>query len=84
MTPRSGFKVALIGLLVTLLCGLGMATVVLFAGGNTDMGKGWIGLVSTGIIMLMVLGATLGHIAMLAGLIIAGVAALTNRSGKTP
>ncbi len=82
MTPRSGLKVALAGLLLTMLCGLGMAVIVLLAGASLNGGEGLIGLVSTGILMLLVLGATIGHIAILVGLVIAGVAALTNRTGK--
>jgi hypothetical protein len=84
MTPRSGLKVALAGLLVTVLCGLGMAVIVLLAGASLNGGEGFIGLVSTGILMLLVLGATLGHVAILVGLVIAGVTALTHRPGKTP
>jgi hypothetical protein len=76
MTPRSGLKFALAGLLVTVLCGLGMAVIVLLAG------EGWLGLVSTGMIVVLVLGATLGHITILVGLVIAGVTALTNRTGS--
>jgi hypothetical protein len=84
MTPRSGLKVALAGLLVTVLCGLGMAVIVLLAGASLNGGEGFIGLVSTVILMLLVLGATLGHVAILVGLVIAGVTALTHRPGKTP
>jgi hypothetical protein len=77
MTPRSGLHVALAGLVLTVLCGLGMAVIVLLAGASLNAGEGLLGLVSTGIIILLVLGATLGHIAILVGLIIAGVKALS-------
>jgi hypothetical protein len=82
MTPRSGLKVALAGLLLTVLCGLGMAAIVLLAGASLNGGEGLLGLVSTGILMLLVLGATIGHIAILVGLVIVGVTALTNRTGS--
>jgi hypothetical protein len=57
-----------------------MAAVVLLA--DADAGEGWLGVVSTGIIVVQVLGATLGHITILGGLIIAGITALTHRAGK--
>jgi hypothetical protein len=82
MTPRSGLYVALGGLAITLFCGLCMATVVLHAGGNPDAGDGWMGLVTTGIGIVLVLGATLGHIVMAVGLVMAGVLALTKQRGK--
>jgi hypothetical protein len=82
MTPRSGLYVALTGLVITLLCGLGMAAVVLLTGASLNTGAGWLGLVSTGIIVFLVLGATLGHIAILAGLFFAGVTTLTRRITK--
>jgi hypothetical protein len=78
MTPRSGLYVALTGLVITLLCGLGMAAVVLLTGASLNAGEGLLGLVSTGIIILLVLGATLGHIVIVVGLIIAGVKALSS------
>jgi hypothetical protein len=84
MTPRSGLYVALTGLVITLLCGLSMAAVVLLTGASLIAGEGWLGLVNIGIIVFLVLGATLGHITILAGLIVAGVTALTNRTGKAP
>ena len=79
MTPRSGLYLALAGLVITLFCGLCMAIVVLLADGN---GEGWIGLVTTGIGIFLVLGATLGHIVMAVGLVMAGVLALTKQVGK--
>jgi hypothetical protein len=82
MTPRFGLKGALAGLLLTVLCGLGMAAIVLLAGASLNGGEGLIGLVSTALLMLLVLGATIGHIAILVGLIIAGVTALIRRTGK--
>jgi hypothetical protein len=82
MTPRSGLKVALIGLVITVLCGLGMAAVVLLANGNYDVGEGWMGYVTFGIGILLVLGATVGHIVMAVGLVMAAVRALTKQTTK--
>ena len=82
MTPRTGLHVALAGLVITLFSGLCMAAVVLLSNGNPDAGEGWIGLVTTGIGVVLVLGATLGHIVVLVGLVMAGVLALTKQSGK--
>jgi len=78
MTARSGLNVALAGLLLTVLCGLGMAAIVLLAGVSSNGGEGLIGLVSTAILMFLVLGATIGHIVIVVGLIIAGVKALSS------
>jgi hypothetical protein len=82
MTPRTGLYVALAGLVITLFSGLCMAAVILIANGNPDAGAGWIGLVTTGIGVFLVLGATLGHIVIVVGLVMAGVLALKKYAGK--
>ena len=82
MTPRTGLYVALAGLVTILFCGLCMAVVVLLANRNPDGGEGWIGLVTTGIGIFLVLGATLGHIVVAVGLVMAGVLALRKQAGK--
>jgi len=82
MTPRSGLNVALAGLVITLFCGLCMVAVVLLANGNPNAGEGWIGLVTTGIGIFLILGATLGHITIAVGLVLAGVLALKKQPVK--
>lgn len=82
MTPRTGRYVALAGLVITLFCGLCMTAVVLLANGNPNAGEGWIGLMATGIGIVLILGATLGHIVMAVGLVMAGVLALKKQAVK--
>jgi hypothetical protein len=80
MKPRTGLYVAFIGLVITLFCGLCMAAVVLLANGNPDAGEGWIGLVTTVVGVFLILGAALGHIVIVAGLIMAAIGAWTKRT----
>jgi hypothetical protein len=82
MTPRSGLKVALIGLAITGLCGLGMAALALLANLNPDVGEGWMGLATMVIIIVLVLAGTVGHIVMVVGLVMAAVRALGKQAGK--
>ena len=82
MTQRTGLHVALAGLVITLVSGLGMVAVVLLTDGNYDVGEGWIGYVTFGIGIFLALGATLGHIVMAVGLVMAGILALKKQAGK--
>ena len=80
MTSRSGLHVALVGLVVAGLCFsiLGLLAVFeesVLPSGSTSLIAFW------GIILLDV-GLALGLIVMMAGLVMAGVLALTKQRGK--
>jgi tetrahydromethanopterin S-methyltransferase subunit E len=78
MTPRSGLYVALVGLVMAGLC---FAALFLLRDWNPD-GSDRVMIMDYGFIIFLDLGALLGLIVMVVGLVMAGVLALTKQSGK--
>jgi hypothetical protein len=78
MTPRSGLYVSLVGLVMA-----GLATLSFLMDWNPYPVNHTAG-AGLGFALFLIFVAMLGLIVIVAGLIIAGVAALTNRTGKAP
>jgi ABC-type phosphate/phosphonate transport system permease subunit len=81
MTPRSGLYVALVGLVMAVLCIATLGLLAIWDPPNPEVGDGltrlWLGF-----IISVDLGAVLGVVVMVVGLVMAGVLALTRRGGK--
>ena len=71
MTPRQGLWMALVGLVIGVVCGLVLAGVAVTLGPSD--------LKEMAMILLFV-GAFVGHVVMIVGLILAGVGALTKQT----
>ena len=71
MTPRQGLWMALVGLVIGVLCGLILAGVAVTLGPSD--------LKEMAMILLFV-GAFVGHVVMIVGLIVSGVGALTKQT----